>query len=263
MEAAGAGEIVLTGVNLSSYASDGVHLARLLGLLLDATSLTRFRVSSLEPESLTEELVEVLSHPRICPHFHVPVQSGSDAVLARMGRRYRAQAVREGVSRLRAAKDDPFVAIDLITGFPGETHEEFAQTLALVRDEAFSALHVFPFSPREGTRAFAMTPRVPERTRSERADQLRTSSRLLSRDYGRRWVGREVDVLFEEVTVRGMAGTSGNYLHVITTGVEATAVGARGRVLITSSGQTCRGRFVAFTFAPSVSSHEVWFSTPV
>ncbi len=248
MEARGAGEIVLTGVNISSYDCAPVRLVDLLGLLLDATSAVRFRVSSLEPEALTEELAAALSHPRICPHFHVPVQSGSDGVLARMGRRYGPRRIRDGVSRLRASQRDPFVAVDLITGFPGETDEEFDETLELVRSEAFAALHVFPFSPRQGTPACDMTPRVPERIRSERAACLRLLSRELSLAYAQDWVGREVDVLFERVARQGMSGTSGNYLRVTTTGVPGgtSAVGARGRVLITSSGSTCQGRFVAF-----------------
>jgi threonylcarbamoyladenosine tRNA methylthiotransferase MtaB len=248
IESRGACEIVLTGVNLSAYASGNVRLVELLGILLASTTVARFRMSSLEPEALTPELTDALRHPRICPHFHFAVQSGSDAVLARMKRRYRVSKIRERIDLLRASRRDPFLAADFIVGFPAETDAEFEETLGIARDAAFAALHVFPFSPRPGTPAFSMSSRVPERVRSERAARLRLLSNELSRSYAEGWVGREVDVLFERMGRSGMLGTSGNYLRVETHSVPGgeSAAGSRGSVLITSAGSPCQGRFLDF-----------------
>jgi threonylcarbamoyladenosine tRNA methylthiotransferase MtaB len=238
MEAQGHREAVLTGVSISAWSADGNDLAWLLGLLLEAAPRLRFRLSSLEPECVTEDLAAVLSHPRICPHFHLPVQSGSDSVLRRMRRRYGSREVREGVRFLRASGRDPFVAADIIVGFPGETAQEFAATRALVEELAFSAVHVFPFSPRPGTAAAAMRPTIPESVRTARAGQILSVAAGLSERYARRWVGQEAEVLFERRGLSSILGTSANYLHVETLGVPGgeDPLGRVGRVLITEAG---------------------------
>ncbi|MCX7040331.1 MAG: tRNA (N(6)-L-threonylcarbamoyladenosine(37)-C(2))-methylthiotransferase MtaB [Spirochaetes bacterium] len=169
LEQRGCREIVLTGVNISAWHSAGQGLDGLLLSLPAATRQPRLRLSSLEPEALSQDLAAVLAEPRICPHFHLSVQSGSDAVLSRMKRRYRAEKVREGAALLRAAKGAPFLAADILVGFPGETEEDHAATRRLIEDVRFSALHVFPFSPRPGTAAAQFKPRVPERIRDARA----------------------------------------------------------------------------------------------
>jgi threonylcarbamoyladenosine tRNA methylthiotransferase MtaB len=247
MESRGHREAVLTGVDISSWNADGNELAGLLRLLLEAAPRLRFRLSSLEPECLTEELAAVLSHPRICPHFHLPVQSGADSVLLRMWRRYRSGAVRRGVALLRAAARDPFVAADIIVGFPGETAAEFAATRSLVEELAFAAVHVFPFSPRPGTTAAGMRPCVPERVRTARAEDLSVLASAFSDCYARRWVGRDTEVLFERVGRTGVKGTSANYLHVETLGVPRgdDALGRLGSVLITGTGTRSAGGFRA------------------
>jgi threonylcarbamoyladenosine tRNA methylthiotransferase MtaB len=248
LEALGHREIVITGVNISSYSSAGVALPGLVRSLLGATSAARLRLSSLEPESITEELVESLAHPRICPHFHLPVQSGSDAVLARMRRRYRAERVRIGVDLLRRAGQDPFIAADFISGFPGETDAEFAESLEMAERSRFAALHVFPFSPRGGTAAAQMRPRVPERIRTDRARALGNLSRKLSRDYARSWVGRVVEVLLEHGRPGAPLGAAGNYLKVTVVGIPGVEP-VRGRIvraLLLTAPPVGQARFISF-----------------
>lgn len=217
LEAAGHREIVLTGVNIAAYADGGMGLADLIRAVLLETRESRLRLSSLEPERLRGPLLDVVAEERVCPHFHLPVQSGSDPVLLAMKRRYGVREVAAAVSALRAAKGDPFIAADLIAGFPGESAEDHAMTVSLVQSAGFSQLHVFPFSPRPGTAAWSMTPRVPERVRDERTRELRALSARLHEDYVARWVGRRVDVLVEEAG----RGTSGNYLKVRLRGAAA------------------------------------------
>jgi threonylcarbamoyladenosine tRNA methylthiotransferase MtaB len=248
LESRGHREIVVTGVNVSAYRSRGVDLAGLLGLMLGATRKTRIRISSLEPESVTPVLRRVLSHERICPHFHLPVQSGADDVLGRMRRRYRSDRVREAVRLLRETADDPFLAADLITGFPGETLEEHGATCALVRELGLAALHVFPFSPRPGTEAAGLTPAIAERVRSERAADLGRLSRELGMAYARRWVGRSVEALLEPRTAGRVRGVTGNYLKVEAAGVPPGTDPSRrlARVRITAADRTCSADFEAF-----------------
>jgi threonylcarbamoyladenosine tRNA methylthiotransferase MtaB len=255
LESQGHREIVLTGVNISSYDSAGVRLPGLVRRMIDSTRAARFRLSSLEPEALTRELAAVLADDRVCPHFHIPVQSGSDRVLSRMRRRYRASRVTEGIALLREAKEDPFIAGDFIAGFPGETDSDHAETLRLAETIRFAALHVFPFSPRPGTAAASLTPRVPERLRDERAGQLLALSRAMSASYARAWTGRVVDVLLESEKGRGapakkagVRGVAANYLKVSVSGAppkEAVA-GRIARVRITAPGETCKAAFIGF-----------------
>lgn len=248
LEKLGYREVVITGVNIASYCSEGIVLHRLLRLLLEATKRIRFRLSSLEPECVTEVLGEVIAHQRICPHFHIPVQSGSDSVLGRMRRRCLTGRIHGAVSLLRAMKEDPYIAADIITGFPGETEAEFAETRDLVQKLSFAALHVFPFSPRPGTGAFSLRPAVPERTRHQRARELRAMGRLSSSSYAQSWVGRDVEVLLEGGEGMRAWGVSGNYLKVDVRGVIAAdeAEGSIAKVRITSAHGTCSGRFLGF-----------------
>jgi len=245
LETRGNREVILTGVNLSAYGSGGVGLARLLSLLLEAAPRIRFRMSSIEPEALTEEMAAVLSHPRICPHFHLSLQSGADSVLLRMGRRYRSDTTRRAVTLLRSLREDPFLAADVIVGFPGETAGEYAATLDLVGELNFAAVHVFPFSPRPGTSAAGMRPVVPERVRSERAAEMALLAAGRSASYARGWIGREIEVLFERTGRWGTRSLSDNYLRIDVEGTPdgTQALGRLGRAIMTAAG---RGRFVAF-----------------
>ena len=168
------------------------------------------------------------------------------SVLARMNRRCRSGRIREAVTLLRSSKEDPYIAADIIAGFPGETEADFADTRDFVEELSFAALHVFPFSPRPGTAAFGFKPAVPERTRHQRARELRARGRLSVSSYTRSWVGRDVDVLLEgQESARGW-GVSGNYLKVDVSGVPAAddVEGSIVRARITSAHGTCRSIFL-------------------
>jgi len=241
-------EVVLTGVNLTAYRFGGIELPALLEKILAGTGRLRLRLSSLEPEKIKPELVGVLRSPRICPHFHLPVQSGSDQVLLRMRRRYRSERIARAVQLLREAKEDPFLAADMIVGFPGEKEQDFLASLKLVESLGLSKLHVFPFSPRPGTSAEHLADPVPERIRDQRVHELLSLSARLHRTYIQRWLGRQVEVVLEKdgATVDGgWRGLSGNYLKVLVLGVpgEAGRAGNLVQAVIEQAGNPCRGRF--------------------
>jgi threonylcarbamoyladenosine tRNA methylthiotransferase MtaB len=214
LEAEGYREIVLTGINLMLYKADGARLLGLLERLLEKGS-SRVRISSLEPEGITPELVRVLSHPRVCPHFHLPLQSGSDAVLRAMARRYTRSRAAEAVALLRSAKSSPFIAADIIAGFSGETGGDHAETESLVRELELASLHVFPFSRRPGTPAWDMPSRVPERVSRERAAALREISRAAWKRYADGLAGKSLEVLVEKRGAAGdWEGLAENYITV-------------------------------------------------
>lgn len=172
LEAAHKAEIVLTGVNLSQYRDGSMRFPGLVAALLEGTTGAAFRISSYEPDRIDEAFLSIFARDRVRPHAHLPVQSGADPVLAAMGRGYRRDLVLAAIEALRRVKGDPFLAADIIVGFPGETDEDFSATLELCRTAGFAWIHAFPFSPRPGTRAFEFRPRVPERVAGERAAEL-------------------------------------------------------------------------------------------
>jgi threonylcarbamoyladenosine tRNA methylthiotransferase MtaB len=249
LESGGYRELVLTGVNLGAYRHGEVGLSGLLELLLDRTETLRLRLSSLEPEQVTPHLVRILRDDRIRPHFHLPVQSGSAAVLLRMRRRYRPVQVVRAVKLLREAKGDPFLAADIMVGFPGESEQDFLATRRLIEELQFSRLHVFPFSPRPGTAAPGLSGRVAERIRDERVKKLLGLSDSLRDRYQRRWVGRKVEVILEKRLSRGgegpVQGLSENYLKVAVHGLPGGCFrrGSPVQVLIEEAGVPCRGRY--------------------
>lgn len=193
----GYGEVVLTGINIDSYQSGELDLAGLLRMILDKTSGFRIRLSSLEPDTLTEDMCRVLANDRICPHFHLSVQSGSDKILKSMKRQYTSDIIRQAVNQIRSVKDDPFIAADIIAGFPGETEEDLAESMKIITELNFARAHVFPFSPRPGTDAFDMKPKVPERETAVRARKLREASKKSFHSYVKRSIGKTVAVLLE------------------------------------------------------------------
>src|SRR5579884_584563 len=205
--AAGYAEIVLTGIHLGHYGidrckgrprSEWVRLPGLLRRLCRLPGDFRLRLSSLEAAEVRDELTEVLAEEgRVCPHLHLCLQSGSDRVLAAMRRRYRSAGFLERCRRLRAALDRPALTTDVIVGFPGETEEDFAATLRVVREAGFLKVHVFPYSPRDGTAAAALGDPVPPPVKAERRRRLAELERELADAYLRGLVGRTLDVLVE------------------------------------------------------------------
>ncbi len=179
LEKSGAEEIVLTGVNLSQYSgkiysckNENADFAALLNLLLEKTEKVNYRISSFYPQSITEELCDVLKNERVVPFFHLSIQSGSNEILKKMNRPYECETVMNAVNLLRKAKENPFISCDIIAGFPGETEADFEQTENLCNECNFAWIHAFPFSPRPGTAAQSMKPQIPERIKDERVEWL-------------------------------------------------------------------------------------------
>jgi threonylcarbamoyladenosine tRNA methylthiotransferase MtaB len=212
-------EAVLTGVNISQYrGASGVNsLGELLDYLLAGTEKIALRLSSLAPESIDEKFARIISNKRIRPHFHLSIQSGSEKILEKMGRAYNAQTVEKTAALLRRAKDDPFLACDIITGFPGETEAEFEKTREMCKKTGFAWIHVFPYSKRPGTPAFSFSQTVHESEVSARVRVLTDLANQGRADYARRWIGREVDVLIEKGSRSESfcRGVSDNYLKVL------------------------------------------------
>ena len=200
-------EVVLTGTQLGSYGFDlpDINLAGLLTRILDETGLIRLRVSSLQPQEIDAGVLRLWSDPRLCPHFHLALQSGSDAVLGRMRRRYSARQYREIVEMVRDAVPDVSITTDVIVGFPGETDEDFQRTYDLCDAVGFSAMHVFPYSLRPGTSAAHFGGVVDPETRSRRMQVLLALSRHHATLARERSLGSTRPVLWEES--REVAGT--------------------------------------------------------
>ncbi|MBN2050225.1 MAG: tRNA (N(6)-L-threonylcarbamoyladenosine(37)-C(2))-methylthiotransferase MtaB [Spirochaetales bacterium] len=250
LEEKGFREVVLTGVNITAYRDGDTTFDDLLERLLSRNWSFRIRLSSLEPDRVTEHLAELVTDERICPHFHLPVQSLSDRILKAMGRHYDAAGALKAVERLTASRSDPFLAADVITGFPGETEEDSQETFRLLTDLPFSGLHVFPFSPRPGTRAFGMKNRVPERDSGQRSARLLRLSKELHEAYLHRWIGRVVSpLLLEKGSAPGRwQGLSENYLQLSVRGVPAkeAAPGLLCRAEVVEEAGTMAARFSGF-----------------
>ena len=199
---AGFKEIVLTGIHLSSYGIDRGETGALLSLmeqLHKIAGIERIHLGSLEPKIITREFVERISSlPKICPHFHLSLQSGSDTVLKRMNRRYTSAEYEEGCQILRKYYKNPAITTDIITGFPGETEEEFQETYAFAKRIAFFDMHIFKYSRREGTKAAWMEHQIPEQIKTERSDQLLLLAEKLSEEYRKWFIGQEMEILIEE-----------------------------------------------------------------
>jgi len=197
-EARGCAELMITGVNIAQYRHSGADLAGLLQYLLEGSTAIALRLSSLEPEAIDERLASVLAHPRIRPHFHLSVQSGSDTVLRAMGRAYTSRTVEQAAALLRGVKDNPFLACDIIAGFPGETAADFDQTYALCSQIGFAWIHAFPYSPRPGTAAFSLKNPVCERDITRRVQALTKLALQGRRDYAQAWLGRGLSAIVEK-----------------------------------------------------------------
>ena len=216
-------EAVLTGVNICQYSDGETGLAGLLNFLLEGSKNIRLRLSSIEPEALDGDLIPVLKNPRIRPHFHLSVQSGSAAILEKMGRPYSPACVNKAIHDLRAIRDDPFLACDIIAGFPGESEKHFEETYELCEKAGFAWIHAFPFSPRPGTVAYTLPGGVNEREVSRRAERLVSLAGKGRRDYVKRWAAREVEAIIEtsdKTTVKKLPqgyvpATSENYLKLL------------------------------------------------
>ena len=222
LAAAGYQEAVLTGVHLGSYGHDRGErdgLYRLVRTILDRTKIRRLRLSSLEPWDLSPAFFELWSDTRLCRHLHLPLQSGCDATLKRMARRTTQARFHDLVASARAQIPDLAISTDVIVGFPGESEAEFEISSAFVRDMEFMKLHVFRYSPRTGTAAARIPGQVSGAIKKERSARLLAVSDEGARRFFERFVGREVEVLWEQVAGSSEAGflntgLTDNYLRV-------------------------------------------------
>ena len=214
---AGFKEIILTGIHVLAYGKDlgNVTLLDAIRKVHDIEGVERIRLSSIEPVVLTEEFLQAIrTLPKLCHHFHLSLQSGSESVLKRMNRKYTAQEYKESVQRLREVWKDVAITTDIIVGFPGETEEEFQETVEFVKEIGFAQVHLFPYSKREGTVAAKMKNQVESAIKDERMKVLKQVT-LESQDaFLDEHIGKEVEVLFEK-SEAGMAhGYTSNYMKV-------------------------------------------------
>jgi threonylcarbamoyladenosine tRNA methylthiotransferase MtaB len=224
-EADGVHEVVLTGTQLGAYGRDqdeGVDLTGLLERLLQRTSIPRIRLSSVQPQDITPRLLELWGDGRVCRHFHLALQSGSDEVLARMRRRYTTGQFGEALDMVRTRLLDVAITTDVLVGFPGETEAAFAATERFCREAGFAAMHVFPFSARPGTLAGKMPDQVKAATKRARVQAMLAAGEELRDSFLRRFEGTVADVLFERPT-RGndWEGLTDNYIRVVVSSDEA------------------------------------------
>lgn len=231
LAAAGYQEVVLTGIHLSSYGlqedynvvyRQSVVQEQLLALIeavAEVEGIKRIRLGSLEPQVITEDFAKRLSAvDKLCPHFHLSMQSGCDATLQRMNRKYSSAEYKQGCDILRKYFDNPAITTDVIVGFPGETEEEFATTKEFIRQIGFYEMHIFKYSKRKGTKAATMPNQVPEEIKTRRSDELLALEKEMSQHYRQSYVGREVEALLETpITVDGKnyyTGYTKEYIRV-------------------------------------------------
>jgi threonylcarbamoyladenosine tRNA methylthiotransferase MtaB len=212
--AVGAPEVVLTGVQISSYRHDGRRLADVVRAVLAETAVPRLRLSSLAPWEVEGELLGLWSDRRLCRHLHMSLQSGCTATLRRMRRPYTASEYAGALARVRAAVPGVAVTTDVIVGFPGETDDEFSASLAFVAAAGFARVHVFPFSPRRGTRAAGMDDRVEDEVKRTRMAAMLEAARAAEQRFQAAHVGIDAEVLWEERRGRRWVGLTDTYLRV-------------------------------------------------
>lgn len=225
LAAGGYQEIVLTGIHLSSYGVDfdeaqGENLLGLIKRIHGIEGIRRIRLGSLEPRIVTEEFAaELAGLEKICPHFHLSLQSGCDGTLKRMNRRYSTQEYADGCAILRRVFENPAITTDVIVGFPGETEEEFEETRRFLEQIGFYEMHIFKYSRRGGTRADSMPDQVPENIKTIRSDVLLELEKRMSKAYRESFVGKHQTVLLEEkIAIDGtdyMIGHTKEYVKAV------------------------------------------------
>ena len=221
LAASGCQEVVLTGIHLSSYGKerpeDQENLLTLIQAVHQVDGIERIRLGSLEPGIITEEFAAAISSlPKVCPHFHLSLQSGCTTTLKRMNRRYTAEEYREKCKILRKYYPAPALTTDVITGFPGETEEEFEESRSFVDSIHFYETHIFPYSKREGTKAAGMPDQLTEQVKKERSRILIALGKEHQREYMEQFLGQEKEVLFEEQqTVEGQEYWTGHTMEYL------------------------------------------------
>lgn len=208
-------ELVITGVNIGRYQFEQFTFEDVLEKVLDLPGDFRIRISSLEPEGIGEKYLKLLSHPKLTPHLHLCLQSGSEKVLIRMKRMYSYQQFKELVEKIRQVQPAINLTTDIMVGFPGETHEEFQETVNAIHELAFSHIHTFKYSVRTGTRAERMTEQTPENVKTERSQEVIKLSTQQKMDYYQSFIGKESLVLIEKkLTGAWFSGYNEYYMPV-------------------------------------------------
>ncbi|NUM42431.1 MAG: tRNA (N(6)-L-threonylcarbamoyladenosine(37)-C(2))-methylthiotransferase MtaB [Leptospiraceae bacterium] len=204
------GEIVLTGVNIGWYKDESIKFIHLLHSILNILEYSRLRISSIEPSDVGAELAELFHHPRFCNYLHIPLQSGSSKILKLMKRSYFTKSFRNRIEKIKSKCPEVFLGTDVITGFPGETVEDFSETIALLKELEFAKIHAFPFSLRNGTIAEKFENRVSHDVSKNRVKELMELSRKLHKNYSIKNFGKRKEAILES---DGFALTD-NYLRV-------------------------------------------------
>lgn len=212
-------EVVLTGIHVASYGRDGrsSSLLELLRQVQEVPGIRRIRLSSLEPGIITEDFArEAAGLSKLCPHFHLSLQSGCDRTLSAMNRKYTTKQYHEAAERLRRCFKDVALTTDIIVGFPGETEEDFRTSYRFAEEIEFSKIHVFPYSAKRGTPAAKMPEQILNEDKAERARVLGQLSRKMGRAFLEKHKGSHMEVLFERETEAGIyEGLTGNYIRVL------------------------------------------------
>ena len=218
LKAAGYKEIVLTGIHIGAYGRDlhgKINLVDAIKTVLEAANPLRLRLGSLESAELTDELIDLLrTDLRICNHVHLPLQSGSDEVLRAMHRPYTTKSFAELTARLIEEVPEVSIGTDLIVGFPGETDENFSETLRFIQGQPFSKIHVFPYSARAGTLAATLPNQIPPQIKKVRASQVLEVSRAKSKSFFERLIGKTVEIIAETSQGGFVDGLTKNYVRV-------------------------------------------------
>ncbi|MGI6274559.1 MAG: tRNA (N(6)-L-threonylcarbamoyladenosine(37)-C(2))-methylthiotransferase MtaB [Acutalibacteraceae bacterium] len=238
-------EVVLTGINLSAYGQEfGLHLCDAIEAACAVPGIARVRLGSLEPEQLSEPVIRRMAkQEKLCPQFHLSLQSGCDATLRRMNRHYTADEYRTIVRNLRAAFDNAAITTDIMVGFAGETEEEFAASLAFAREIAFAKVHVFAYSRRPGTRAYDMGDQVTNAVKESRSHAMIRATTETQRAFFDTQVGRTEQVLFERAVQPGVyEGYSMNYTPVLAASGTSLAGQIRTVRIESNAGTYCIGR---------------------
>jgi len=207
-------EVVLTGTEIGAYSDNGIGLGGLLQRILAGTGVVRLRLSSLQPQEITPELIGLWQDGRLCRHFHLSLQSGSDSVLKRMKRRYTTADYRRALDLIRGMVPGVAITTDVIVGFPGETDSEFEESYSFAKEMDFARIHVFSYSPRPGTKAAGMTDQVESRLKRERSQRMLALSRSCLRSFRQQFLGKTLMVLWEKESGGVWSGLTDNYIRV-------------------------------------------------
>lgn len=209
-------EVVLTGTEIGSYNYDGVNLKGLLERILAQTEVTRLRLSSLQPQEISPEFIGLWCDDRLCRHFHLSLQSGSDSVLSRMKRRYSAGDYQRAVSTIRALMPEAAITTDVIVGFPGETDNEFEESYNFCWQMGFARIHVFPYSARQETQAARMPNQVGDKVKQERSERMLALAKESAQNFSQQFLGKTMSALWEKQTNGVWSGLTDNYIKVYT-----------------------------------------------